>query len=545
VPVTGLSSGVAEVAAGGAFTCALTAAGSVLCWGDNGSGELGNGSTTSTLVPIPLTDLASGVTAVSASPDTTNEFACAVTAAGDVECWGDNGAGQLGDGSTTSRSFPAAVSGVTAASAVSVGLEYACAIAAGGAVECWGNNGNGELGDGTTITRRVPAPVVGLSSGVTSLSVGTSFSPCAVTAAGGVVCWGYNGSGQLGNGSTNSSTTPVPVSGLSNGVTKVAAGGSFACALTAGGGVQCWGLNGQGQLGDGTTTDSSVPVPVTGLSSGVTGLSVGGTSACATTADGLLECWGQGYFGQLGDGSLVSSTIPVAVAGFAPLPSLGDGRPTASISVTLLPATLAAPICGSMPGSGTANVINNGSSDAVVTVSVSPGFTADPASVTLAPGKLAQLNVTGPTLTPPATRASGELDVSATFSRAGVPLVTDAGPVTQQITTPLVEVPLGCVIQNPAPSVDLGSVPVGSSATINVASPVEQCSPPIVAGPPELMGGNAQFRVVSNNGASWTIAFQSTALGVQSATFQFVMIGTGPVCDPQDLSFTVTGTGVP
>jgi alpha-tubulin suppressor-like RCC1 family protein len=129
---------------------------------------------------------------------------------------------------------------------------------------CWGSNGYGELGDGTTTDRHTPVEVTGLSSGVTAVSIG-GLHTCALNAAGGVMCWGSNGYGELGDGTTTDRHTPVDVSGLSSGVTTIAAGEEHTCALTATGGVKCWGYNYRGQLGDGTAVYSPIPVDVVRL----------------------------------------------------------------------------------------------------------------------------------------------------------------------------------------------------------------------------------------------------------------------------------------
>jgi alpha-tubulin suppressor-like RCC1 family protein len=264
VQVSGLT-GVTAVSVGGDSSCAVTAGGGVECWGDNTYGELGNNSTTNSSVPVRVSGLTSGVTAVSAG----GGFACALTMSGGVECWGENNAGELGNNSTTNSSVPVQVSGLTGVTAVSAGSGYvsACAVTAGGGVECWGDNAYGELGNNSTTNSSVPVQVSGLTSGVTAVSVGQA-SACAVTAGGGVECWGTN----IGNNSTTTqcsgspcSLTPVQVTGLTSGVTAVSAGVGFACALTAGGGVWCWGDNEFGQLGNNSTTGSSVPVQVAGL----------------------------------------------------------------------------------------------------------------------------------------------------------------------------------------------------------------------------------------------------------------------------------------
>ena len=305
VPVSGLTTGVTAVSVAGNYACAVTASGGVKCWGDNLYGQLGNNSTTSSSVPVQVSGLTSGVTAVSAG----SYFACAIAAGGGVVCWGLNGSGQLGNNSTTNSSVPVQVSGLTSGViAVSVGTDSACAVTASGVV-CWGDNQDGELGNNSTASSSVPVAVSGLTSGVTAVSVKYS-SACAITAGGGVECWGLNSSGQLGNNSTTNSSSPVPVSGLTTGVTAVSVGAEYsACALVAGGGVWCWGYNSQGELGNNSTTSSSVPVQVSGLTGGVTDVSVGGQYACAVTAGGVVECWGESSYGG------ATSLVPVPVSG--------------------------------------------------------------------------------------------------------------------------------------------------------------------------------------------------------------------------------------
>ncbi len=297
------------ISASSAHTCALTSAGAVKCWGENSDGQLGDGTTTNKTTPVEVSGLSSGVKAISAGRDQT----CAVTSAGGVKCWGYNKFGQVGDGTTTNKTTPVEVSGLSSGvAAISAGGLHTCALTSGGGVQCWGNNEFGQLGEETNAT--TPVEVSGLASGVAAISAGGHHT-CALTSAGGVKCWGENSNGQLGDGTTMNKTTPVEVSGLSSGVAAISAGEEHTCALTSAGGVKCWGYNHDGQLGDGTTTNKTTPVEVSGLSSGVKAISAGGDYTCALTTAGKVKCWGYSRDGQLGDGSETSSTTPVEVSG--------------------------------------------------------------------------------------------------------------------------------------------------------------------------------------------------------------------------------------
>jgi alpha-tubulin suppressor-like RCC1 family protein len=306
----GLTSGVTAVAAGSSYSCAITSGGGVKCWGSNSNGSLGDGSTTlDSLTPVDVVGLASGVTAIAAGQGNT----CALTSRGGVKCWGNNASGQLGNGSTTNSLVPVDVAGLTSGvSAISVGDIHACALTSEGGVKCWGDNTYGRLGTVSTSNSLVPVDVAGLTSGATAIAAG-SVNTCAVTTSGGVKCWGGGGVGALGDGNFEGSYTPVRVVGLSIKIRALATGGGNTCALTTKGGVKCWGSNSFGQLGNATKSFGLTPADVTGLAKGVKAISVGLYYACAAMNTGAVKCWGNNSFGQLGNGSTSSSATPVDV----------------------------------------------------------------------------------------------------------------------------------------------------------------------------------------------------------------------------------------
>ncbi len=308
--VSGLSSGVVTVSGGEGHTCAVLSSGGLRCWGYNFYGQLGDGTSGLYLAPVTVSGLSSGVNAISAGDSHT----CVLTSGGGLKCWGGNNVGQLGNGSNTPSNLPLDVSGLTSgASAVTAGTSHTCALVSGGGVKCWGYNVSGQLGNGNNTTSKVPVTVTGLTSGVTKVSAGGEHS-CAITNTGGVKCWGLNDNGQLGNGNNSNSNTPVDVSSLPSTASSVAVGYLHSCALTTTGGVYCWGDNATGQLGTGNTNDSNAPVAVTGLSSGVTAISVGWDHSCAIVSGGGVKCWGKNYSGQLGFSTGGTQNAPVDVA---------------------------------------------------------------------------------------------------------------------------------------------------------------------------------------------------------------------------------------
>ncbi len=298
-------------------TCALTTSRTAYCWGSNANGRLGT-STPSSVVPVAV----SGELTFS-SLTVGTWHTCGLTSDGAAYCWG-NGL-QLGNGSMTSRFGPEAVAGGLTFSVLSAAFQHTCGLTMTGAAYCWGLNYVGQLGDGTTSSNASGTAPVAVTGGLTFASLSASGDhTCALARDGVAYCWGANSFGQLGDGTTNFSSGPVAVSGGLT-FTTLSTSTAHTCGVTLGGAAYCWGWNGSGQLGDGTTTSSSVPVAVAGglafsmLAPGSAPARGGhfpmSTHTCGATNSGAAYCWGQNGYGQLGTGSTESSTVPVAVSG--------------------------------------------------------------------------------------------------------------------------------------------------------------------------------------------------------------------------------------
>jgi alpha-tubulin suppressor-like RCC1 family protein len=293
-------------------TCALTTSGAAKCWGRGANGQLGNGATGDSNTPVDVSGMSSGVIAISAG----GHHTCALTTSGAAKCWGKGANGQLGNGATGDSNTPVDVSGMSSGVvAISAGAYHTCALTTSGAAKCWGFGANGQLGNGATGDSNTPVGVSGMSSGVIAIA-GVDEHTCALTTSGAAKCWGLGTNGQLGNGATGDSNTPVDVSGMSSGVIAISAGGDHTCALTTSGAAKCWGLGANGQLGNGATGDSNTPVDVSGMSSGVVAISAGAFYTCALTTSGAAKCWGLGANGQLGNGATGDSNTPVIVTNF-------------------------------------------------------------------------------------------------------------------------------------------------------------------------------------------------------------------------------------
>jgi alpha-tubulin suppressor-like RCC1 family protein len=354
----------AAVAAGKQHTLILKADGSVWASGENTYGALGDGTTTNRLSPVQVSGLGSGVVAVAAG----NYHSIALKADGTVVSWGRNLNGSLGDGTTTQRNSPVTVSGLTNVVDVAAGGNVSLVLKSDGTVWGFGLNSSGQLGDGTTTTQRTtPVQAAGLTGvfaiatsgnhslvikgdgsvwsfgwnlygqlgdnsgtnrssavavsnlgGVSIVSAGTDFSLAVRSdgsSTGRVWAWGQDGSvGKLGDGGT-AQLQRTPVGGLP-GVAAVAAGDSHSLALLTDGSLQGWGAGADGRIGDGSTTDRPSPVPVTGVPA-LVAVAAGASHSVALAADGSVWVWGDGAFGQLGLGSTADQLVPMRIPSFA------------------------------------------------------------------------------------------------------------------------------------------------------------------------------------------------------------------------------------
>lgn len=293
----------AAVSTGVLHSCGLTTAGDIYCWGWNRDGQLGDGTTSDRTTPAAVR--AGGVTFAQVAAG--GGHTCGVATDGLAYCWGFNLTGQLGDGSRTARVTPVAVAGGLTFSMLSAGSSYTCGVTAAQAAHCWGWNAEGQLGDGTTADQSAPVPVAG-GLAFASVSAG-SFHTCGITTAGDTYCWGRGGSGQLGDGAAADAATPVPVSGGHRFV-EVSAGFEHTCGLTTAQAVWCWGKNTYGQLGLGPMPPTATtPAMVVGSLS-FADLSAGALFSCGVTTSDAAYCWGFAGNGQLGTDDVDVCTDP-------------------------------------------------------------------------------------------------------------------------------------------------------------------------------------------------------------------------------------------
>jgi alpha-tubulin suppressor-like RCC1 family protein len=338
------------VSAGTQHTCARKTTGTLWCWGANGSGELGDGTTTGRTTPTQV-----GAASDWQSVATGMYSTCATRTSGTLWCWGANGSGQLGDGTQTNRSTPTQVGTDTNWATATTGSQFACATRVTGPIWCWGLNTNNQLGaeritptaagtdtnwqtydagsahmcatkttgtlwcwgantfsqlgDGTVTSRSAPTQI-GSDANWQTISAGNAHS-CATKTTGTLWCWGDNWNGQLGTGDFAGRTSPTQVGSASD-WQSVTAGSRHTCARKTSGTLWCWGPNGNGEVGDGTTTTRTTPTQV-GTDTNWQTISAGNESTCVTKTTGTLWCWGANASGQLGDGTTTNRLAPLQV----------------------------------------------------------------------------------------------------------------------------------------------------------------------------------------------------------------------------------------
>jgi alpha-tubulin suppressor-like RCC1 family protein len=300
-----------QIAAGsgnGGTTCGVTMEFKAYCWGANNHGQIGDGSTSTRLQPVPV---AGGH--LFRRIDSEFFHTCGVSYPDNkAYCWGYNFYGQVGDGTTTDRLKPALVAGGLRFRLVSTGGVHTCGVTTNDRAFCWGSNQYGQIGDNTTVGKRLmPRLVVG-GYAFRQLDAG-NYHSCAVTTGSVAYCWGNGRQGQVGNGFTNLAFSPKRVAGglLFD---RVTAGLTHSCGETTANRAYCWGDNDSGQLGDGTMTRRLKPVAVLGGHS-FGQLSAGYLHTCGKTPAGVGYCWGDNFSGQLCDGTTNDSSMPVRVVG--------------------------------------------------------------------------------------------------------------------------------------------------------------------------------------------------------------------------------------
>lgn len=479
-----------QITAGKYVTCALDSGGVAYCWGRGFEGELGNGAFSSSSVPVAVS-MPSGVTFTMLSAASAGYHVCALDQNGHAWCWGKNDQGQLGDGTTTSRSVPVQVmsgastplSNLTQIAAGGDGdstTSSTCALDNAGHAYCWGSNDHGQVGNntgGTAGDRSLYAVAVygttqsgGVVYGKTlkQITVGLGFA-CALDSAGVAYCWGANAWGQLGNG-TSGANSLVPVQVAQGAVpspytlTQITAGEDFACAIASDGHAYCWGSMANGRLGNNANLQVAQPTPVPVITAPANGselpadavltqIDAGLAWACAMDAAGGVYCWGSNYGGGgLGNGS-GSSGVPVEI--FFPPPQvlsltcpdsadLGEGTPGSSASGSIGPCTVDD---SRTSGAGTWTVTVASTNFTYTGVTPNYVIPATAATYTIPPG-----SITGVTGTAPNNPASGGL----TFTAAG------SGPPGNPVTVLTGEPPTYTVTWNPTLTI---AIPASAAIT--------------------------------------------------------------------------------
>eukprot|EP00900_Chrysochromulina_parva_P003276 jgi/Chrpa1/1294/Chrysochromulina_OHIO_Genome00005895-RA len=360
---------VGLLALGSYHACAYVTASALLkCWGFNANGQLGDGTTISRATPTTIyVGGAVGLLALGGL------HTCAyVTASARLKCWGYNVYGQLGDGTTTDRATPTTINVGGAVGLLALGGLHTCAyVTSSTLLKCWGANVFGQLGDGTRTDRATPT-TIDVGGAVGLLALGGLHTCAYVTASALLKCWGSNEYGQLGDSTTTQRSTPTTIN-VGGAVGLLALGGYHTCAyVTASALLKCWGSNGNGMLGDGTTTNRAAPTTIN-VGGAVGLLALGESHTCAyVTNSTLLKCWGRNSFGQLGDGTTTDRISPTLFPGLAlsppspppppspPLPSPPPpsppppSPPPSPPDLTLVPTTIFANVAAAITLFGSA-----------------------------------------------------------------------------------------------------------------------------------------------------------------------------------------------
>jgi alpha-tubulin suppressor-like RCC1 family protein len=311
---------IVSIAAGAYHTCAVLADGRLLCWGESGSGQLGNG--VNSYEPVPEPQEVVGLTGV-VQVACTEHRTCALTRDGQMYCWGMNIYGTLGSGTTESYEFsPVLVPDLSDVVGLTLGDWHTCAVLRDGTVRCWGKNGMGSLGDGTREDSTTPVTVQGITTAVfIEAALGHT---CAILADKTVRCWGRNVTGTLGDGTTTERPSPVVAENLS-GVVSLSAWGLNNVAVVEDGRAFAWGGYDEVMVPGELTGYVTIPLENPYIREAA-GVATGWHHACILKIDGTVGCWGRNYEGQLGTGSLSDMPAPVTVEGISEAEMIASGR---------------------------------------------------------------------------------------------------------------------------------------------------------------------------------------------------------------------------